>query len=397
MSERHLPVRPDLTQLKHQAKDLLREMKRERPNAKLAEAQFELARSYGVESWPRLALACRIIDAIWKDDVATVRTIVTKHPRLLHEAARGVKGCNWGAPMSYAANVGRNQIISMLHDLGAKDLTHALGRALLQGKIETAQLLQRLGARAPRETIVGCAEALNDRGMAYAFEFGGDIGDDERLAATAMVLETYSRFPEGKHRCLELLAQHGVALPDTPPMALHRGRIDLLQDHLRRDPDLLTRTFPYSDIYPASLGCHADETLGLHGTPLSGATLLHMCVDFDEVDIARWLLDHGMPVDARAIVDADGFGGHTALFGCVVSFPHLNGRQKDASFARMLLDRGADPNARASLRKSLRFSDDPTLHEYPDVTPLAWGHRFHNKGMVSEPAMRLIAERGGHV
>src|SRR5262245_49308476 len=143
MSERHLPVRPSLTQLKHQAKDLLREMKRARPDAKLAEAQFALARSYGVASWPRLALACRIVDAIWRDDVRAVRTLVTKHPNLLHEMARGTASCNWGPPMSYAANLGRDEIIKMLHGLGAKDLKHALARALLQGQIETAQLLQQ--------------------------------------------------------------------------------------------------------------------------------------------------------------------------------------------------------------------------------------------------------------
>ena len=395
MSERHLPVRPNLTQLKHQAKDLLRDMKRERPAAKLAEAQFELARSYGVESWPRLGLACRLIDAIWRDKVRVVREIVTKQPSLLHEAARGVKGCNWGPPMSYAANLGRNEIISMLHDLGAKDLTHALARALLQGEIETAHLLQRLGARAPREAIIWCAEALNDRGMAYAFEFGGEIGGDQRLEATAMTLETYSRYPKGKHRCLELLAQHGVELPDTPPMALHRGRLDLLEEHLRRDPDLPTRTFAHADIYPLSLRCHADESLAGHGTPLAGSTLLHMCVDYDEMDLARWLLDRGMPVDAKAAVDADGFGGHTALFGCVVSYSQLNGRQQDGAFAQLLLDRGADPNARASLRKRLRFVADESMHEYRDVTPLSWGRRFHGRELVSESAMRLIAERGG--
>jgi hypothetical protein len=103
-----------------------------------------------------------------------------------------------------------------------------------------------------------------------------------------------------------------------------------------------------------------------------------------------------MPVDARAAVDRDGFGGHTALFGCVVSYPHLNRRQKDAAFARLLLDRGADVNARASLRKALRFTDDESLHEYRDVTPLAWGQRFHGREFVSDVVMRLVAERGGH-
>jgi ankyrin repeat protein len=120
-----------------------------------------------------------------------------------------------------------------------------------------------------------------------------------------------------------------------------------------------------------------------------------MCVDYDEMDLARWLLDRGMPVDAKAAVDSDGFGGHTALFGCVVSYSQLNGRQQDGAFAQLLLDRGADPNARASLRKRLRFVADESMHEYRDVTPLSWGRRFHGRELVSESAMRLIAERGG--
>jgi hypothetical protein len=33
------------------------------------------------------------------------------------------------------------------------------------------------------------------------------------------------------------------------------------------------------------------------------------------------------------------------------------------------------------------------MHEFRDVTPLEWGERFHFKKLVSEPAMRLIAER----
>src|SRR5207248_703928 len=161
----------------------------------------------------------------------------------------------------------------------------------------------------------------------------------------------------------------GVDLPDTPTMALHRGRIDLLDDHLRRDPALLTRTFSHQEIYPPSLGCHADEPLACHGTPLAGATLLHMCVDYYEEDIARWLLDRGMPVDIKATIDRHGFGGHTALFGCVVTAP---GTPRDDRLARLLLDRGANPNVRVSLRKGLRFVPDESTHEYPDVTPLSW-------------------------
>ena len=76
MASRSLPVRPSLEQLEHQAKDLLRELKASAPTGRLADAQHTLAHEYGVRSWPRLVLACRLIDAIWNDDLDRVRGLV---------------------------------------------------------------------------------------------------------------------------------------------------------------------------------------------------------------------------------------------------------------------------------------------------------------------------------
>ncbi len=422
--DRHFPVRPNLDQLKHQSKDLLRAVKRGDPAAvaefrkhrpqqnnklsdpadvKLANAQAALARSYGLASWPRLVTACRMTDAIWRGDVDTVRKLVQKDPRLLHENARGTPESNWGPPMSYAANLGQTAIIEMLRAKGAEDLQHAFDRACLQGQLETARRLHAMGASLVPGLVMGPCETLNADGLAFLLGLGAELADahGDRMAPVALILETYCRGQEGKHRCLKLVAEHGIALPDTPVMALHRGRIDLLEEHLRRDPQLVHRTFLHEEIYPPELGCSADHSLALHGTPLAGTTLLHICVDFDEIEIARWLIAHGADVNAKAEIDADGFGGHTPLFGCVVSQAYMCRLQRDAEFARLLLDHGADPNARASLRKQLRFVPDESMHEYRDVTPLAWGERFHGPGTpghtwISEPAMRLIAERGGH-
>jgi hypothetical protein len=211
-------------------------------------------------------------------------------------------------------------------------------------------------------------------------------------------LETDSRKPAAKHQILELYVQHGLTLPDTPVMALHRGRLDLLEEHLRRDPQLLIRTFTHEEIYPPELGCH-DEVLATQGTPLAGTTLLHLCADYDEIEIARWLLDQGMDPNARATVDADGFGGHTALFGTVVSQPNFwmnfSNEPQQAEFTQLLLDHGADPTIRASLRKKLhpgygpRYDVEKT-YEYRNITALEWGQQFHAKIFVSEPAIRLI-------
>lgn len=421
MSERHIPVRPNLDQLKNQAKDLLRavrdgdvsalaEFRQFHPNppapgdVRLADAQFALARAYGVSNWPRLKEACELIDAIWNDDVEGVRDMVLKNPSLRDENARGTVKCNWGPPMSYAANLGRDEIIKMLHELGATDHMHALDRAALQSKIGTAKLLHEMMGSPipPPDALGGPAYTLSAAGTELLLEIGLKVVDKNgnRLAPVDVVLETDSRKPEEKHRILEVYVRHGVELPDTPVMALHRGRIDLLEEHLRRDPNLLDRTFTHEEIFPPELGCH-DEVLATQGTPLAGTTLLHMCVDYDEMEIAKWLLEKGADVNARAAVDEDGFGGHTALFNTVMSQPNywmnFQGRPQEAPFTELLLAHGADVNIRASLRKKLHPGyapryDTENVHEYHNVTALEWGEQFHARVFVSGPGMQLIKE-----
>src|ERR1700752_5021731 len=104
---RHIPVRPDLVQLKHQAKDLLKAIQQGDPSAieefnqshpslhissntselSLSDVQLALARSYGVASWPRLVHACNLIDAIWRDDRDGVKDLITRFPDLINENA----------------------------------------------------------------------------------------------------------------------------------------------------------------------------------------------------------------------------------------------------------------------------------------------------------------------
>ena len=422
MPVRRLPVRPDLEQLHRQAKELLHaihagdataiaDLREHHPEsidpaaAKLADAQLVLARSYQASSWTRLVHAVRFADAIWRDDLDTVRALIAGNPALLHEDLLIRGDSNWGPPMTYAANLGRDRIIRFLHGQGARDLELAAGRAALQGKTGTLHLIYDLAGRPSLErlTLAGPAYTLSVEGTAALLALGARVvGPDGVVDRNTMehLLGTDSRNPPAKHRILEMYVEHGFEPPDTPVMALHRGRIDLLEAHLARDSDLFTRTFDITDVYPLAPPC-VREPCTAQGTPVHGTTLLHIAAYFDEVEIAEWLLGRGMDPDARAAIDADGFGGYTALFSTVVSQRNFwvnygKGQPDEARFTRLLLDRGAHPNIRASIRAQLEEGHGGgPLREYRDVTPLGWGERYDAKIFVSRESLRLIEARGG--
>jgi Ankyrin repeat len=333
MVMRRLAVRPDRAQLQAEADALLRGAHDGQPESlaeltaaygrtvdgthvTLAEAQHAVARSYTATDWTRLMLAVDLVDAIWRDEIDTVRTLVTAHPALLHEHAIIRTDSNWGPPMSYAANLGRDAIIRMLHERGARDIERAMDRAALQGQIPTVTMLHELAGRPspPVGALGGPAYTLDVDGTKFMLGIGAPVvsASGTRLAPVDVVLETDSRKPTAKHAILELYAEHGLTLPDTPTMALHRGRLDLLEAHLRRDPLLLSRRFSHREIYPTEMGC-ADPINATTGTPLAGTTLLHMCVDYDEFEIAEWLIARGADVNARATIGNSGFGGFTPL------------------------------------------------------------------------------------
>jgi hypothetical protein len=248
---------------------------------------------------------------------------------------------------------------------------------------------------------------LSVEGTAVLLTLGARVAGPEGVDFNTMehLLGTDSRRPRDKHRILEMYVEHGFEPPDTPVMALHRGRIDLLEAHLARDPDLLTRTFDIADVYPFAPACagqpQTDDRYTAQGTPVHGTTLLHISVYFDETEIAEWLLDRGMDPDAPAAIDSDGFGGYTALYSTVVSQHNFwvnygKGQPDEARFTRLLLDRGAGANVRASLRARLEEGHGGgPLREYPDVTPLGWGERFDASIFVSRESLRLIEARGG--
>jgi hypothetical protein len=294
---------------------------------------------------------------------------------------------NWGPPMSHAANLGRLEIIKAAANLGARDFQHAFDRALLQGKLECARWLFEHGAKLEPGIVMGACETLNPDGLGFLTELGAPFTDakGDRLAPLALALETYSRNPTGKHGVLDIFAPQGYSFPDTSIMAFHRGDLARLKKFLQRDPKLIERRFSLVEIYPPELGCAKDGRSGMHWTPIAGTTLLHLAIDFDDEEIFDFLLANGADVNARAAVDAEGFGGHTPIFNSVVS----HGRRQ-AWMAKKLLERGASITARASLRKFLDWCETPRWHVARDVTPAEWARTFPDPGWVNDEALASV-------
>ena len=372
MPVRRLPVRPNLEQLQRQAKEFLHAIHTGDPNAiaelrehhpepiepsaaKLADAHLVLARSYGVPSWTRLVQAVQLSEAIWSDDLDKVRALITQNPQLIRDQVLIRPDSNWGPPMTYAANLGRDRIIRLLHGYGARDLESAAGRAALQGKVDTLYMIYDLAGRPSlnSRSFAGPAYTLSVEGTAAMLALGARPVGPDGVDRNTMehLLGTDSRNPPAKHRILELYVEHGFEPPDTPVMALHRGRIDLLEAHLERHPDLLTRTFDITDIFPLAPACSREPYTA------QGSTV---------VSQRNFWVNYG------------------------------KGQPDEARFTRLLLDRGADPDMRASLRARLEEGHGGgPLREYRNVTPLGWGEQYHARIFVSKESLRLIEANGG--
>ncbi|MCW5557056.1 MAG: ankyrin repeat domain-containing protein [Verrucomicrobiae bacterium] len=412
---RGLPQRPRIEVPKREARELLRQFRNASPDAldrirrrhpkfhdadnatlcaatfRLSDAQCVIAREYGFSHWTALKqriegnpAAVRLLKAISAGDRDSTVRILRANPQLLHVPLRSG---NWGPPMSHAANLGRLDMVQAIAPIGARDVQHAFDRAILQGHLDCARWLHQHGAQLAPGIVMGACETLNAEGFRFLDELNAPFTNEkgDPLAPLALVVETYGRHAEGKHRILERFARRGYAFPDTPIVAFHRGDLRRLEQFLRRDPSLIHRHFAYREIYPGELGCADDGRSGMHWTPLDGTTLLHIAIDFNDPAAFELLLRLGADVNACARVDAEGFGGHTPLFNAVVCGPG-----RDTSMTQTLLARGADPNRRASLRKFLDWCEEPRWHEARDVTPRDWARSFPDPMWVHHEALRLL-------
>ena len=181
--------------------------------------------------------------------------------------------------------------------------------------------------------------------------------------------------PERLRACIDMLLDAGGTTKYNVPGVLEvlRHQLDRLAEQLDTDSTLVHRRFP-------ELDC---GSTGARRMLLQGATLLHVAAEFGNVKAARLLLDRGAHLNARATPDEAGVGGQTAIFHAVTQFG-------DRGFAmtQFLVERGADLGLRVKL---------PGHYERPnevvECTPLGYARRFQTDSH-SDQTVAFLRERG---
>ncbi|MEO7719048.1 MAG: ankyrin repeat domain-containing protein [Capsulimonas sp.] len=417
---------PNIAQIKKQAKDLRLAYQANDPDAlqrirehhphfttlspsdlpptkfTLIDAQLTIAREYGFASWPKLkkhvdglTLAGKLKAAIDADDVASVKRMIVASPSLLQTAM----GYNGAGPLTWAAecrtseeapSAERLQIVRFLIEAGADVHEHGdaplMRAALRDTRIPMMDLLVAHGAdvnarwdgRYP--IILAPCEAVAPAALQWLLDHGADPNPQYSETPNDglpldMAIATYSRHAR-QSECVNILIDAGCQSQYShwPAITIHRGRLDLLAQAIESDPTLLHRRFP-----ELNYGGTGARLLGL-----KGATLLHVAAEYGEIEAARLLLDLGADVNARALIDEHGVGGQTPLFHAVTQF-----RDFALDTARLLIERDADLTLRARV---------PSAYDRPeqilDVTVLGYAARFPFGDYECHGSVDLLLEYG---
>src|SRR6266568_171931 len=382
---RPLPDRPNLRHLKDQAKDLLKTG----AAATITDAQFKVARLYGFASWPKLKVHVESFEevgqlkqAIDTNDIVRVKTMMTHNPAL-HRAPLGygkdgpltwVAECRvpW-EPRPERIAIGEWMIVhgSDVHQGGDGPLMRA---ALNAHRIPMMELLVSHGADVNAlwhghfPIIFAPCESLDPAALKWLLEHGANpkcrdhtyeiSGHPYPGTALDYLIAGYARSLERLSACINVLIEDGGETRfDTPAvLALLRGRLDDLAKLLDAEAGLVNKRF-------SELDC---GQTGGRLLLLRGGTLLHVAAEYGNIAAVALLLDRGADVNARATVDEAGIGGQTAIFHAVTQFD-----DEGLPATQLLVERGADLSVCVKL---------PGNYERPgeivDCTPLGYALLF---------------------
>ena len=396
---------PDLDQLKRQAKELLEAYRASEPEAvaevtayhrtadpetfALHDAQFVLARSYGFESWPKLkaavdgVTAAKLYEAVESADFNTVRELLTRRPEIV-DRGRGMSPLNLAVQrrdlkmtnllLEFGANPDDGiwpyrdatspRVIA--RDRGYQEISDAINTALEKRGMRESKVPTEVRRKIREAYLTGREEA-----MVAVFDEHPEIADWRLADGTTMLHMAAGR---GERLIIKWLINHGkdvnaransvphqsATFLDRLPQgwtpldfaATGRGSDEWLFNNDKFQPTaklLLEHGAELSPLSAAALG-RWDFLEKFSKQDLEGKGVLEAAVKGDQPDTLRRLLDLGLDPDEPIQVghmEEKAWSSGGPVFQAVV----LN----RIGMARLLLERGADPNANVFTAGSAAF------------------------------------------
>jgi ankyrin repeat protein len=416
-----LPEHPSLEQLRKQAKDLLREY-RSGVHAAIAEVkQFErnvdgndfalsdaqrvIARAYGFASWPMLKAfvdgvnIARFADAVKAGDVAQVRSMLASRPELI---AMDISANDEHRGLHYAVLRRDPAMVRLLMEAAAdahkgifphRDATSALAIARDRQYSDIVAVIEE--EERHRREEMSCSNAtvspIQDQ-ISSAISRGDDVTAMHLLEADRTLIQACDRdgatplHVAARANRVELIAwllQKRANVHKKDPndlMSLDHAAlgVDPRNDSAERFPRVAAMLLEHG----AELTVRAAVALGddlrvrklIEAEPGllrqigSDGGLVTLAVKHCQLEMAQLLLDLGADVDER--IRLEELEEPTESWGMPLWHAALAG---DFAITKLLLDRGADPNANV----------------YASGWPLrnAWGHQ-------DDSVKKLLLERG---
>ena len=187
-----LPDDANLEWLRKQAKRRLTELLKTKPDAQLADAQFELAKEYGFSSWralkahvDSLTLEGQLFEAAKSGDAPRLDALLDEHPEMLH-----VKGKPYGHTLLHAAaQSGKPSTVDLLLRRGIDpnvkekgDDTYPMHWAAAAGSLEVVRQLADAGG-----DVVGHGDDHGLEVIGWATCWDGCDDDQHRAVADFLV------------------------------------------------------------------------------------------------------------------------------------------------------------------------------------------------------------------
>ncbi len=390
---RTLPGKPNLDQLKKQAKDLLSAFRAGEPAAiaevrahyaapqtealQLSDAQLVIARSYGFASWPKLKAFVdgvtikRFMAAVNAGEVETVRAMLRQRPELVH---MDTAGNNEHRGLHYAVLQRDPSMVRLLMQSGAdarkgiwphRDATTAFALARERGYADIVAVIEEEEQRRREQTscpnaavspaqdqineairqgdnatamrmleadsglIRACdrsggtplhaaAQAANEEMVAWLLARGAGVHKKDLRGLTPLDRAALAASPYNAKSfpaIARLLLDRGAEV--TLPAAIGLGDTDHIRKLVAADPGLLRQEIRWTE-----------------------GGLLTLAVKHGQLEVVRLLLELGMDVDERTLLQE--LEEPTLSWGAPLWHAAWTGRR---DIAELLLDRGADPNA----------------------------------------------------